>query len=69
MLGTIVTWFEKRNYGFIRPDDLADEEIFVHGTDTPNRQPLLRDTRVSFEFGKFGGRIKAVKIVIVAVPR
>jgi cold shock CspA family protein len=68
MIGTIVSWFPTRGFGFIRPDDPTDDlpiEIFAHKADTPNSQPLNPSTRVSFEIGKFDGRTKAVKIVVV----
>ena len=69
MLGTIVSWFNIRSYGFIRPDSPVaglPVEIFAHLSDMPNRQPLPKDTRVSFEVGVFGGRTKAIKIVAVS---
>ncbi len=59
--GTIVTWFEKRGFGFIRRDDNTDE-IFLHLSDVPDRKPLPKNTRVSFELGSLGGRIKAVNV-------
>lgn len=68
MTGTIVSWFEPRAYGFIRPDSPiagGPVEIFAHISDMPNRQPLPKDTRVSFELGIFGGRTKAINIVAV----
>lgn len=68
MLGTIVSWFDHRGYGFIRPDSpIADApvEIFIHISDTPDQQPLAVNTRVNFEIGKFGGRTKAVSVMMV----
>jgi cold shock CspA family protein len=68
MEGTIVSWFERRSYGFILldvPVACLPPEIFVHVSDLPNRQPLPTNTRVRFETGKFGGRIKAVKVTEV----
>jgi cold shock CspA family protein len=68
MLGTLVSWFNPRSYGFIRPDSPVaglPVEIFAHISDMPNRQPLPKDTRVSFEIGTFGGRTKAINIVEV----
>jgi cold shock CspA family protein len=69
MLGTLVSWFNPRSYGFIRPDSPVaglPVEIFAHISDMPNRQPLPKDTRVSFEIGTFGGRTKAINIVEVS---
>jgi cold shock CspA family protein len=66
MLGTVVSWFETRNFGFIRPDlPIPGEtvEIFVHLSDAG--QPLLKDSRVQFEIGKFGGRTKAVNVQVI----
>ncbi len=68
MLGTIVSWFDHRGYGFIRPDvPVADMpvEIFIHISDTPDQQPLLTNARVSFDIGKFGGRTKAINVQVV----
>jgi cold shock CspA family protein len=69
MLGTLVSWFNPRSYGFIRPDSPVaglPVEIFVHISDMPNRRPLPKDTRVFFEIGTFGGRTKAIKVTEVS---
>ncbi len=68
MEGTTVSWFDRRNYGFILPDvPIAGlpAEIFVHGSDVVPPHNLPPNTRVSFEIGKFGGRTKAVNVTVV----
>lgn len=67
MQGTIVSWFEHRGFGFIRRDDSSDTEVFLHVVDCPNRQPLPTSTRVSFNFGMFGGREKAIDVQVLNV--
>jgi len=61
MNGILISWFKHRGYGFIRPEN-SDDEIFVHITDLPNKQPLEKNTRVTFELGQFGGRTKAIDV-------
>lgn len=47
-----VRWFdEKKGYGFIRPDGGGDD-VFAHISQTPGRQGLQEDQRVSFVMGK-----------------
>ena len=62
--GSVITWFPQRNFGFIKfdvPVAGLPEEIFVHKSDAPP-QTLVKDARVSFEIGKFGGRLKAFNV-------
>lgn len=71
MKGTIISWFDRRNYGFVKPDVPVEglpPEVFVHGSDVLNPKYLqspIANTRVSFELGKFGGRTKAVNVTVV----
>jgi cold shock CspA family protein len=63
--GVIVSWFETRNFGFIRPETPipgCDIELFFHISDCPNAQPLPKNIRVQFEVGLFGGKKKAAKV-------
>jgi CspA family cold shock protein len=49
----IVKWFDDqtKGYGFIEPDD-DGEDVFVHISQTPERQGLRENQRVSFVMGK-----------------
>ena len=64
MTGIIVSWIERKKFGFILPDDSNGEEIFLHISDCPNGQPVTVNTRVSFELGTYGGRKKAVRVEV-----
>jgi cold shock CspA family protein len=64
MRGTIVTWFDRRGFGFLRPDD-SPTEIFVHVSDVAERASLQINDRVSYELGSFGGRPKATKVQVL----
>jgi cold shock CspA family protein len=60
--GVIVSWFDVRNFGFIKLDNpvaYADSEVFAHRSDFPNAEPLPKFSRVSFELRQFNGRYKA----------
>jgi cold shock protein len=48
-----VKWFDSqtKGYGFIKQDD-DGEDVFVHISQTPGRQGLLEEQRVSFVMGK-----------------
>jgi cold shock CspA family protein len=66
-LGTILSWFSHRNFGFVRLDNPVEGlplEVFVHASDAPN-QVLGKDVRISFEIGRFGGKPKAVNVKTV----
>ena len=65
MQGKIITWFDHRGFGFVRPDD-SPTEVFVHISDVSNPDLLAVNTRISFELGKFGGRPKAVRVDVLA---
>jgi cold shock CspA family protein len=64
MQGTIVTWFERRGFGFVKPDD-SPTELFIHISDVPKRESLPINTRISYEIGSFGGKQKAVQIRVL----
>jgi cold shock CspA family protein len=63
--GTIIAWFEKRRFGFIKNDDGTDD-VFFHQADLPNQQPLSKYTRITFEKVPFCGRIKATAIEVLS---
>jgi CspA family cold shock protein len=47
-----VKWFnESKGFGFIKPDD-GGKDLFVHKSQTPDRQGLRERQRVSFVVGK-----------------
>jgi cold shock CspA family protein len=63
MTGLIVTWLDRKKFGFIRPDG-SDEEIFLHISDLPDRESIPVNTRVSFDLGVYGGRKKAINVEV-----
>jgi len=67
--GTITSWFQVRNFGFICPDNSipgCDMELFFHVSDLFNGQPIPKNTRVSFQTRLFKGRYKAINVTPIA---
>ena len=63
LTGHVMLWFPPKGYGFFLAPD--GRRVFVHVTDTPERQNLPIGTRVTFTLGRDGrGRVKAVDIAL-----
>lgn len=71
MTGKVVSWFPERNYGFITPDTGRNgaigeaSNLFFHRTDVVGAD-VDRGSRVQFETGMHGGRIKAVNVKLTS---
>jgi cold shock CspA family protein len=61
MIGTLVTWFAARRYGFIAPEK-AGQEIFVHLSDIEGGIAPPRASIVEFEIAEFKGKTKAIHV-------
>jgi cold shock CspA family protein len=61
MVGTLVTWFTARRYGFIAPEK-AGQEIFVHLSDIEGGIVPPRASVVEYEVAEFKGKMKAIHV-------
>jgi cold shock CspA family protein len=61
MVGTLVTWFAARRYGFIAPEKTG-QEIFVHLSDIENGIAPPRASVVEYEVAEFKGKTKAINV-------
>jgi len=61
--GTVTAW-TRRHFGFIAVDGNPDE-LFLHLTDCPNREPLTVNTRVRFQIVTYGARLKAANVEVI----
>ena len=57
--GEIVSWFDDRDFGFIKQDDIAFGDIFVHRNQIVRGAPR-RGARVSFRVETRGPRKRQV---------
>jgi cold shock CspA family protein len=61
MIGTLITWFAARRYGFIAPEK-SGQEIFVHLSDIEGGIAPPRASVVEYEVAEFKGKTKATHV-------
>jgi cold shock CspA family protein len=69
--GIVKNWTTK-GYGFIRPDDAPETNIFAHISAVEDFEwdELIQGSRVSFEFiEQADGRKKATNIRVISEPK
>ena len=64
--GTVLWYSAKKKMGFIKPDEPAASDIFVHDSDLRPGTALLREgDAVEYGLADFRGRKKAVDVILV----
>ncbi len=70
MRGTIVNWFEGRGFGFVRPDDSVDRDVFIHasafGKDRDARPHIEAGLRIEFETESTARGLQCANAVVLA---
>mmetsp|Transcript_15827 Transcript_15827/g.27424 ORF Transcript_15827/g.27424 Transcript_15827/m.27424 type:complete len:119 (+) Transcript_15827:7-363(+) len=66
--GNLKKWFEEKGFGFIKCDDAASGDIFVHFSQVRNgsKEDLNEGMRLSFDVApdERSGRVKATNVMI-----
>jgi len=66
-VGTVKLWDDARGFGFIKPDDSTDRDVFVHVKNLDGASELAPGARVEYDttFDHTRGKFHAVDVRVI----